>query len=217
VSLKFGVLGLLSSGPLHGYEVKTRFEAMFGGTWDVNIGQVYTTLQRLERDGLIEHSGERGDRGRQAYALTGQGEEALRSWLGEPESGPQQLRDEIFLKLLLSQQLGDGQRAELLRRQRRVCLQRLKDLTALEQRARAEGRDDLVLLARGGLLHTEADLRWVDELLAEPERDRDGEAASVTRKAGDGGRGARVTGKPGDGGGGQSVPGMAELMAEDRA
>jgi DNA-binding PadR family transcriptional regulator len=170
VSLKFGVLGLLADGPLHGYEVKTRFEAMFGGTWDVNIGQVYTTLQRLERDGLIEPAGERGDRGRQAYALTRPGAQLLQTWISEPESGPQQLRDAIFVKLLLSQRLGDGHRPELLHRQRRVYLQRLKDLTALEKRARAEGRDDLVLLVRGGVLHTEADLRWVDELAAKEKR-----------------------------------------------
>lgn len=167
MSLKFGVLGLLAGGPLHGYEVKTRFEAMFGGTWDVNIGQVYTTLQRLERDTLIRPVGERGDRGRQQYELTPAGQELLRSWISEPESGPQQLRDAVFLKLVLSQRLGDGHQGQLLRRQRRVFLQRLKDLTALEQRARSEGREDLVLLARGGVLHTEADLRWVDELMAE--------------------------------------------------
>jgi DNA-binding PadR family transcriptional regulator len=167
LSIKFGVLGLMVSGPLHGYEVKTRFEAMLGGTSEVNIGQVYSTLQRLERDGLIEAVGSRGDRGRQQYELTGRGRKALDAWLEEPEDSPQQLRDEIFLKLLLSERVANGRRPALLLKQRRVFLQRMKDLAALERRTRAEGRDDLALLVRGALLHTEADLKWVDELTSE--------------------------------------------------
>src|SRR5712692_1116479 len=111
MSLKFGILGLLAEQPLHGYDVKNRFESLLGGSWDVNIGQVYTTLQRLEREGLIE---------------------------------------------------ADGKLDQLLAAQRRVYLQRLKDLAELEQRARQAGRDDLVLLFMGALLHTEADLKWTD-------------------------------------------------------
>ncbi|HEY7982805.1 MAG TPA: PadR family transcriptional regulator, partial [Ktedonobacterales bacterium] len=64
MSLKFGTLGLLTEAPLHGYQVKQRFEALLGGTWEVNIGQVYSTLQRLERDDLVEPAGDRGDRGK---------------------------------------------------------------------------------------------------------------------------------------------------------
>jgi DNA-binding PadR family transcriptional regulator len=122
VSLKFGVLGLLAEEPLHGYEVKNRFEAMLGGTWEVNIGQVYTTLQRLERDGLVRPVGARGDRGRLQYELSASG------------------------------------------RKKRAYLQRLRDLNRLEERARRDGRTDLARLVRGALLHTEADIKWIDEL-----------------------------------------------------
>src|SRR6202047_4744857 len=107
VSLKYGVLGLLAEEPLHGYEVKNRFEAMLGGTWEVNIGQVYTTLQRLERDGLVRPVGERGDRGKLVYQLSDRGREALDAWLGQPESGPQELREEIYVKLLLAARLAN--------------------------------------------------------------------------------------------------------------
>ena len=62
MSLEYGILGLLGEEPLHGYEVKSRFEDMLGGTWEVNIGQIYSTFQRLERDGLVEAVGGRGDR-----------------------------------------------------------------------------------------------------------------------------------------------------------
>jgi DNA-binding PadR family transcriptional regulator len=162
LSLKFGILGLLATQPLHGYEVKTRYEDLFGGTWDLNIGQVYTTLQRLERDGLVEAVGDRGDRGKQRYGLTGAGETALQSWLQSPEDEPQQLRQDIYLKLLLISRLANGNLDGLLARQRRVYLQRLKDLGDLEGRARREGRHDLVLLIQGAILHTEADLKWID-------------------------------------------------------
>jgi DNA-binding PadR family transcriptional regulator len=162
MSLKYGILGLLAEEPQHGYEVKTRYEALFGGTWELNIGQVYTTLQRLERDGLVDAVGERGDRGRQRYALTDVGMRALQDWLQQPEEEPQQLRQDIYLKLLLISRLANGNLEGLLARQRRVYLQRLRDLSDLERRARQDGRYDLVLLIQGAILHTEADLKWID-------------------------------------------------------
>jgi DNA-binding PadR family transcriptional regulator len=162
MSLKFGILGLLAGQPLHGYDVKARFEDLLGGSWEVNIGQIYTTLQRLERDGLVEAAEPRGDRGKLPYRLTETGRKALDTWLAEPESEPQQLREAIYLKLLLAARLADDGLADLLAGQRRVYLQRLAELAALERKARAAGRDDLVLLYKGAVLHTEADLKWVD-------------------------------------------------------
>src|ERR1700694_5643613 len=102
VSLKFGVLGLLAEEPLHGYEVKNRFEAMLGGTWEVNIGQIYTTLQRLERDGLVRPVGKRGDRGKLLYELLPEGKKALDQWLAGAVSGPQPLPADIYVVSLLS-------------------------------------------------------------------------------------------------------------------
>jgi DNA-binding PadR family transcriptional regulator len=164
VSLKFGVLGLLAEEPLHGYEVKNRFEAMLGGTWEVNIGQVYTTLQRLERDGLVRPVGARGDRGKLQYELSASGRKALADWLAQPESGPQELREDIYVKLLLAARVANGDLGPLLSRQKRAYLQRLRDLNRLEERARRDGRIDLARLVRGALLHTEADIKWIDEL-----------------------------------------------------
>lgn len=162
MALRFGILGLLAEEPLHGYEVKSRYEALFGGTRELNIGQVYTTLQRLERDGLVDTVGERGDRGKQRYGLTKPGKSALEEWLREPEEEPQQLRQDIYLKLLLISRLANGNLEDLLARHRRVCLQQLKDLGDLERRARRDGRGDLMLLLQGAILHTEADLKWID-------------------------------------------------------
>ncbi len=162
MSLKYGILGLLAEQPLHGYEVKHRFEDLMGRTWDVNIGQVYTTLQRLERDSLIDAVGDRGDRGKIAYALTQQGRDALDAWMACPDEEPQQLREDVYIKLLLTARLANGNLDGLLARQRRAYLQKLRGLAELERNARADGRQDLVLLIKGAILHTEADLKWID-------------------------------------------------------
>lgn len=176
MSLKYGVLGLLSKEPLHGYEVKHRFESMLGGTWDVNIGQIYTTLQRLERDGLVRPAGPRGDRGKLLYELSLEGRKALDRWLAEPELGPEQLHEDIYVKLLLATRIANGDLQPILARQKRAYLQRLRDLNQLEERARRDGRLDLARLVRGALLHTEADVKWIDELSSE----RFGEEATKT-------------------------------------
>ena len=167
MSLRYGVLGLLAEEPLHGYEVKNRFEAMLGGTWDVNIGQIYTTLQRLERDGLVRPLGRRGDRGKLLYELSPEGRKELDQWLAQPDFGPQQLHEDIYVKLLLATRIANGDLKGMLARQKRAYLQRLRDLNRLEERARHDGRIDLARLVRGALLHTEADLKWMDELSSE--------------------------------------------------
>src|SRR5258708_29888702 len=84
VSLKYGVMGLLAEESLHGYEVKNRFEAMLGETWEVNIGQIYTTLQRLERDGLVRPAGPRRDRGKLLYELSPAGQKPPNQWPPPP-------------------------------------------------------------------------------------------------------------------------------------
>jgi len=162
MSLRFGILGLLADEPLHGYHVRQRFEAMLGGTWEVNIGSVYQALQRLERDGLVQATGERGDRGKQAYRLTEAGEAAYRDWLDVPEEEPQVLREELYVKLALLGRHADGRIEKLLDSQRRVYLQRLRDLADQERAARANGRPEVALLFKGAELHTEADLKWLD-------------------------------------------------------
>ena len=167
MSLKYGVLGLLKGEPLHGYEVKNRFEAMLGGTWEVNIGQIYTTLRRLERDGFVRPVGPRGDRGKQSYELLPKGQTALDEWLAQPDLGPQQLHEDIYVKLLLATRIANGDLKGMLARQKRAYLQRLRDLNRLEEGARRDGRIDLARLIRGALLHTEADLKWMDELSSE--------------------------------------------------
>jgi DNA-binding PadR family transcriptional regulator len=162
MSLKFGILGLLAEQPLHGYEVKNRFEAMLGGTSEINIGQVYSTLQRLERGGLAEPADDRGERGKLPYRLTSNGRTALDDWLRESEAGPEPLRQDFYIKVLVTSRLAKGNLDSLLAQQRQAYLRRLRDLAELERGARERGREDLVPVLQGAVLHTEADLKWID-------------------------------------------------------
>ncbi len=167
MSLKFGILGLMAEEPLHGYEIKSRFESLMGGAWEVNIGQIYATLQRLERDGLIATAGERGDRGKLAYQLTEQGAREFTAWLSQPEAGQSLLHEDFSVKLLLLRRLAHADLAALLHRQRRMQLQHLRDLAAMDRQARDAGRADLALIIKGAILHTEADIKWLDLCLDE--------------------------------------------------
>jgi DNA-binding PadR family transcriptional regulator len=171
MSLRFGVLGLLAEEPLHGYEVKQRFEEMLGGTWEVNIGSVYQALQRLERDGLVEATGDRGDRGRQAYRATEAGISGLQEWLEDPDAQPQLLREDFYVKLLLLGRHPNGHLERLLNRQRHVYLQRMRDLADQERIALERGRPQLALLFKGGQLHTEAELKFLDAVVEGMGRD----------------------------------------------
>ncbi len=162
--LKHALLALLARQPRHGYELKRAFEELLGGTWEVNIGQVYATLARLERDGLVASRRVPQDAlpDRKVYALTEAGREALRAWLGAPVQPPLKLKNEVILKALLALALGDGDLETFLRRQRQALLQTLARLTAALAVPDLEPTTALVL--EGALLHLEADLRWLERL-----------------------------------------------------
>ena len=83
MSVRNALLALLEQGPRYGYQLRAEFEDRTGGTWPLNVGQVYTTLSRLERDGLIEGRGEDGD-GHVVYAVTSTGREEVAAWFSSP-------------------------------------------------------------------------------------------------------------------------------------
>jgi DNA-binding PadR family transcriptional regulator len=173
--MKLPFLALLAESPRHGYELKQAFDRRFASVLaPLNGGQVYTTLQRLERDGLVAGNGVPDDgRQKRVYELTPSGRAALAEWISSPASATR-LRDEFFLKLVLAGLSGMADPAALIDRQRRECLESLRAL------APAAESDDLVvaLLAEGAALHLEADLRWLElcetRLLQE---DRNGDGA----------------------------------------
>jgi DNA-binding PadR family transcriptional regulator len=165
-------LALLARAPAHGYELKQAFEAAVGGVWPpLNAGQIYTTLGRLERDGLVRgmHVEQSHKPDKKVYELTEEGAAALEAWLDAPIEGPR-LKDEFFLKLVLARAGGLNSRhdpAVMIERQRRRYLQELRDLTAISAAAAEEGNQTALLLAEGALLHVEADLKWLEVCEAE--------------------------------------------------
>lgn len=158
VAVREGLLALLERGPCHGYRLKRVFDAATGGAWRLNIGQVYTTLNRLERDGLVTASGEPGER---IYRLTRQGRAEVGSWW-EANAGADLLpRDELMVKVLLAIEMGSEQGLAVITRQRGAVM-------ALLQRRRQERpaahEDDMAaaLVHDAVVVRAEADLRWLD-------------------------------------------------------
>jgi DNA-binding PadR family transcriptional regulator len=158
--VKYGLLGLLAKEPKHGYELKAEFEELLGGSWPLNIGQVYSTLGRCERDGLVSSEVVTQDvlPDRRVYSITQAGRDELASFLGEPGEPPLRIRDELFLKVLLASRLHGHDPMRLITRQRQRHLQSLSELAAL----RGELSVAAELVVEGAMLHVEADLRWLD-------------------------------------------------------
>src|SRR3954451_22840000 len=160
--MRHAVLALLAEEPAHGYEIKRGLEERFGTVVaPLNAGQVYTTLQRLQRDRLVADDAvaQSGRPDKRVYRLTDAGRVALFEWLGAP-SAPTRLRDDFFMKLVFAHAMGLADPAELISRQRAVYLRALADL----ERVLAGGGENgtTALVVEGAALHVEADLKWLD-------------------------------------------------------
>jgi DNA-binding PadR family transcriptional regulator len=154
-------LAMLAGSGGYGYEIKRGLEREFASVLpEMNGGQVYSTLARLERDGLITGHDDEGDsRGKRVYELTEAGRSELDRWLATPTSGAR-LKDEFFVRFVVASSAGLARPEVLLAQQRREYLQSVRDLDA----RLAEGVDGLAgeLLLEGALLHAQADLEWLD-------------------------------------------------------
>ncbi|MFB6890616.1 PadR family transcriptional regulator [Kitasatospora sp. NPDC056327] len=172
MSIRHGLLALLDQGPSYGYQLRTEFEARTGATWPLNVGQVYTTLSRLERDGLVEPAGE-DDEGHQFYAATEAGRAELRTWFDTPVPRTNPPRDELAIKLAMAVTVPGVDVPAVVQGQRRHSIKALQDYTRLKARALAgEGRPgaaaqpaaDLawLLVLEQLIFQTEAEVRWLD-------------------------------------------------------
>jgi len=170
VSIKHAILGLLADGPLHGYGLKAAYEGELVPGASLNIGQVYPALDRLQADGHVTvevvSQTERPDR--KVYTLTEAGRKELRSWLSTPGRVEVDLRNETFLKLMLAWRLSrwPGSTVDalaILDAERRVCLDRLHELTQARAREEKEqARGETLLLLELAILRLEAFHKWLD-------------------------------------------------------
>ena len=154
-------LALLAAGPSHGYELRQTLEHEFGDLLPaLNAGQIYTTLARLERDGLVEGQEVPGDgRGKRVYALTDAGRAVVNEWIEQPVSGTR-LKDEFFMKVVIVAAAGLASPQALIDAQRQEYLQSLRELNDL---LAANGRGPAAeLLLEGAVLHLKADLEWLE-------------------------------------------------------
>ena len=160
MAVREGLLALLDEGPSYGYQLKTGFEAATGGVWNLNVGQVYTTLERLERDGLVIEEPREGQR---SYRLTEDGVAVLGAWWETvPEDEPPP-RDELMLKVLLAIGHGRDHALDVITRQRGALMSLLQQRRRGTRPGTGIGRSLAATLVSDALVvRAEADLRWLD-------------------------------------------------------
>lgn len=163
MSVRFGLLALLSEGDAYGYVLRARFEEATGGSWPLNIGQVYTTLSRLERDGLVAGTGTDTE-GRVMYTLTDAGQAELSSWWSAPVERSDRPRDELAIKVSLAVTSPGVGVAAVLQTQRAATIRSLQDLTRLKRHGGVAGSTATPwrLVLESMVFAAEAEVRWLD-------------------------------------------------------
>jgi DNA-binding PadR family transcriptional regulator len=172
MSVRQALLALLDEQPMYGAQLRAQFERRTGGTWPLNVGQVYQTLTRLERDGLVEAVGAPDEEGRIAYRLTDAGRTAAATWWTTPVDRAEAPRDELVIKLAIAVTVPGVDVPRVVQTQRTQTLRQLQDLTRLKQQATS--REDLAwLLVLDNLVFAaEAEVRWLDHVEARLIRER---------------------------------------------
>jgi DNA-binding PadR family transcriptional regulator len=161
VSIRQGLLSLLVDGPRHGYQLRQDFESRTGATWPLNIGQVYTTLGRLTRDGLVEVTGD-GDDPHKVYAITRAGRHDLDDWFHTPVQLADRPRDELAIKLAMAAMTPGVELAEVVQAQRTATVQALQDYTRVKAEADPDADVGWLLIIDSLLFQAEAEMRWLD-------------------------------------------------------
>jgi DNA-binding PadR family transcriptional regulator len=161
MSVAHALLALLSDGPKYGLRLQSEFQSRTGEVWPLNVGQVYTTLQRLERDGLVETDDGSGERSQKRYRITATGERELGDWLRTPPELVPPPRDELVIKVLVALQVAGADVHETLQAHRRHVIEVMQGYTSIKADA---GEDDvaLALVADAELFRLEAIVRWLD-------------------------------------------------------
>ena len=168
MSVRYGLLALLAEEPTHGYQLKTAFERRTGGSWALNIGQVYTTLQRLERDGLVEAdaanppaSRRRERTGRTTGSPLPVASSSTR-WFASPVVPEGPPRDELTIKVLLAVAASDVDVTDVLQRQRSATLAQLQAYTRRKAQADPQNEVAFLMLLDALIFKAEAEVRWLD-------------------------------------------------------
>ena len=161
MSVRHALLGLLSEGPKYGHQLRQEFESRTGDVWPLNVGQVYTTLQRLERDGFVESDDSAAEGAQKAFRITPAGEHELAQWLRTPPDLTSPPRDELVIKVLVALRLPGVDVHDVLQVHRRYLVELMQQWTRLKE---DEGEFDLALalVVDAELFRLDSVIRWLD-------------------------------------------------------
>jgi DNA-binding PadR family transcriptional regulator len=161
MSVRHALLALLSEGPKYGLQLREEFEARTGEVWPLNVGQVYTTLQRLERDGLVESDGTADEGPQKGFRITAAGAEELAEWLRTPPDLSSPPRDELVIKVLVAARLPGVDVHEVIQAHRRYLVQLMQQWTRIKEQD--DGHDmALGLAVDAELFRLDSVIRWLD-------------------------------------------------------
>jgi len=165
MSIKHSLLAILTLGDCHGYQLRTELISRTSDSYNVNIGQVYATLERLERDGLVSASSANED-GQIRYRITQAGNAEAAAWLTSPVEHSAAQRDELAMKLALAVTLPGVDVDGILTTQRLASLQALQHLTTAKQQTDELNPTELawILVIDSQIFAVEAQLRWLDHV-----------------------------------------------------
>jgi DNA-binding PadR family transcriptional regulator len=164
VSVRQSLLAILDQGPCYGYQLRTEFDRRTGSTWPLNVGQIYSTLDRLERDGLVQKADISAD-GQNYYEITDAGRTEVAAWLGSPVERSAAARNELAIKLAIAVTLPGVDIARVIQVQRSAGLRTLQELTRTRNSTDTpESAEELAwLLVLDALIFAaEAEVRWLD-------------------------------------------------------
>ena len=164
MSVRHALLALLSEGPKYGLQLREEFEARTGEVWPLNVGQVYTTLQRLERDGLVESDGAGEDGPQKGFRITAAGEDELSGWLRTPPDLSAPPRDELVMKVLVALRVPGTDARDVIQVHRRYLVELMQQWTRIKE-TEVEGSESdmsLGLVVDAELFRLDAVVRWLD-------------------------------------------------------
>lgn len=161
LSVGLSLLAILKEDPAYGLELKTEFENRTGGVWPLNAGQVYTTLDRLERDGYVRQV-DSGPDGQKDYEITRAGRRRLEEWYSRPAKLKAPPRDELVLKLVMAVSSADVSVTDVIQSERKAALQLLQEYTRLKRDADSDADLGWTFLLDSLIFQAEARVRWLD-------------------------------------------------------
>jgi DNA-binding PadR family transcriptional regulator len=161
MSVRHAMLALLSEGPKYGLRLREEFEERTGEVWPLNVGQVYTTLQRLERDGLVESDGSAEDGPQKAFRITPDGERELAAWLRTPPDLSSPPRDELVMKVLVALRVPGTDPHAVIQAHRRYLVQLMQQWTRIKE-DEADESLGVALAVDAELFRLDSVVRWLD-------------------------------------------------------